>query len=117
MTAERLRWRPPASATSTTAPDPTSRSVTGHRATPTSASPVGVRLGDGYRDTVPGWAYGTVRPRGLRSCAGRSACAGDRSLPYAASAWRGGAPAPGVVSPMNFPRRVDLYAEYPLTGG
>ncbi len=39
----------------------------------------------------------TVRPRGLRSCAGRSACAGDRSLPYAASAWRGGQPALGVV--------------------
>src|SRR5713226_8086801 len=51
----------------------------------------------GYRDTGPGGAYGTVRPRGLRSCAGRSACAGDRSLPYAASAWRGGQPALGVV--------------------
>ena len=54
-------------------------------------------LGHGYRDTAPGGAYGTVRPRGLRSCAGRSACAGDRSLPYAASAWRGGQPALGVV--------------------
>src|SRR3979411_1836462 len=98
MTAERLRWRPPATATSTTASDPTSRSVTGHRATPTSASPGGASvLGHGYRDTAPGGAYGTVRPRGLRSCAGRSACAGDRSLPYAASAWRGGPPALGVV--------------------
>jgi len=57
----------------------------------------GVRLGHGYRDTAPGGAYGTVRPRGLRSCVGRSACAGDRSLPYAASAWRGGQPALGVV--------------------
>jgi hypothetical protein len=29
----------------------------------------------------------------------------------------GGQPALGVVSPMNFPRRVGLYAEYRLTGG
>ncbi len=92
-----LRWRPPASATSTTASDPTGRSVTGHRATPTSASPVGRP----FRARLPrhstGRAYGTVRPRGLRSCSVRSACAGDRSLPYAASAWRGGQPALGVV--------------------
>ncbi len=54
-------------------------------------------LGHGCRDTAPGGAYGTVRPRGLRGCTGRSACAGDRSLPYAASAWRGGQPALGVV--------------------
>lgn len=39
------------------------------------------------------------------------------SLPYAASAWRGGQPALGVVGPMNFPRRVGLYAEYRLMGG
>jgi hypothetical protein len=38
------------------------------------------------------------------------------SLPYAASAWRGGQPALGVAWPMIVPRRVVLYAEYRLTG-
>jgi hypothetical protein len=71
--------------------------VTGHRATPTSAS----RVGRPFRARSPRHSTGRGlrdrRPRGLRSCAGRSACAGDRSLPCAASAWRGGQSALGVV--------------------
>src|SRR5215203_2756757 len=39
------------------------------------------------------------------------------SLPYAASAWRGGQPASVWPEPMIFPRRAGLYAEYRLTGG
>jgi hypothetical protein len=39
------------------------------------------------------------------------------SLPYAASAWRGGQPALGVALPMIFPRRAGRYAEYRHTGG
>jgi hypothetical protein len=64
-TAEGSRWRPPASATSTTASDPTGRSAIGPHARSTSPAGQASRSALDHCDTRPGGSCGTRCGRGI----------------------------------------------------
>src|ERR671915_947080 len=55
------------------------------------------RLPSPHRHTSPNQSYGTHLPASAQGTGSTRRCAGTGSLPYAASAWRGGQPALGVV--------------------